>query len=249
MSIIPPGLSRLLPFYLSGPLPCAYLPGHVERKLFTRLKGNPATDAEVNATLMRAGFRRSHDVVYRPACDSCNACVAVRVPVRLFMPSRSLKRVAALNRDLTAHCVDTRVTPEQYDLFAKYQTARHPDSDMAFMPREEFFQMMRDSEAATCIYQLRKPDGTLLGAVITDRVTDGLSAVYSFFDPDEKQRSLGLQLILLLIEEARRAGLSYVYLGYWIAASRKMSYKGRFRPLQALGPQGWDLINLAEEEK
>ena len=243
MSIIPPGLSRLLQFYLSGPLPCPYLPDRVERKLFTRLTGEPATDAEINATLTRAGFRRSHDIVYRPACPNCNACVPVRVPVRNFRPSRSLKRIAAANRALMLETVGTEVTSEQYRLFMAYQTARHPDSDMARMARTEFHNMLHEGEADTHIYQLRKDDGALIGGVITDHVNDGLSAVYSFFDPAEKRRSLGAQLILSLIGEAQRRNLSYVYLGYWISASRKMAYKARFRPLQALGPQGWDWID------
>src|SRR6201996_198330 len=121
MSIIPPGLSRLLQFYLSGPLPCPYLPGRVERKLFTRLTGHGPTDAEINSTLTRAGFRRSHDIVYRPACSECNACVPVRIPVRAFTPSRSLKRVTSINRDLTLEIVGTTLTDEQYELFMAYQ--------------------------------------------------------------------------------------------------------------------------------
>src|ERR1700761_7632274 len=133
MSIIPPGLSRLLQFYLSGPLPCPYLPGRVERKLFTRLTAKMETDTEINSTLTRAGFRRSHDIVYRPACSECNACVPVRIPVKAFAPSRSLKRVAAINRDLTLEIAGTQITDEQYDLFAAYQSARHPDSEMAHM--------------------------------------------------------------------------------------------------------------------
>ena len=128
-------------------------------------------------------------------------------------------------------------------LFAAYQTARHPDSEMARMSRIEFSNMLREGEADTHIYQLRKPDGELIGSIITDHVNDGFSAVYSFFAPNEPRRSLGAQLILSLIKEAQRRNLSYVYLGYWISASLKMAYKARFRPLQALGPQGWDWID------
>ena len=243
MSIIPPGLSRLLQFYLSGPLPCPYLPDRVERKLFTRLTGESGTDADINATLTRAGFRRSHDIIYRPACPNCNACVPVRVPVRNFRPSRSLKRIASINRDLELETVGTTITDEQYALFMNYQSVRHPDSDMARMSRNEFSNMLREGEADTHIYQLRKPGNGLVGGIITDHVNDGLSAVYSFFAPHEPRRSLGAQLILSLIAEARRRNLSYVYLGYWISAARKMAYKARFRPLQALGPQGWDWLD------
>lgn len=247
MSIIPPGLNRLLQFYLSGPLPCPYLPDRVERKLFTRLAGNEATDIEVNATLTRAGFRRSHDIVYRPACPTCNACLPVRIPVRLFAPSRSLKRIAAKNRDLVLEITGTAVTEEQYRLFTDYQLSRHPDSDMAHMSYMDFVAMIQEGAADTHVYQLRMPPsegtvGALMGGIIIDRVNDGLSAVYSFFHSGDPRRSLGVQLILTLIAEAAREGLPYVYLGYWIAASRKMAYKARFQPLQTLGPQGWDWL-------
>lgn len=240
MSIIPPGLSRLLQFYLSGPLPCPYLPGQIERKLFTRLTGDEAMDVEVNATLTRAGFRRSHDIVYRPACSECNACVPVRIPVHSFKPSRSLRRIAATNRDLTLEITTPEATHEIYELFMAYQSVRHPDSDMARMSFEDFAHMLHEGESATHIYQLRTRSGALAGAILTDHVSDGLSAVYSFFAPDAPRRSLGVQLIMTLVEEAERQNLPYVYLGYWIAASRKMAYKARFRPLQALSPQGWE---------
>ncbi len=246
MSIIPPGLSRLLQFYLSGPLPCPYLPDQIERKLFTRLTGEASTDIEINATLTRAGFRRSHDIVYRPACPNCNACVPVRVPVRYFKPSRSLKRIASINRDLMLEIAGTDVTDEQFALFSAYQAARHPDSDMARMSRSEFINMLQEGEVDTRVYLLRHRGEELVGGIITDHVSDGLSAVYSFFSPHEPRRSLGAQLILSLIEEAKRRNLPYVYLGYWISGSRKMSYKARFRPLQALGPQGWEW--LAEDK-
>ncbi|MDX2027818.1 MAG: arginyltransferase [Alphaproteobacteria bacterium] len=242
MSVIPPGLSRLLQFYLSGPLPCPYLPGRVERKLFTRLTGNEDTDTEINATLTRAGFRRSHDIVYRPACHECMSCVPVRVPIRTFVPSRSLRRIASINRDLNLEIKDTEATDELYRLFMDYQAARHPDSDMARMSFSDFSHMLHEGESATQIYQLRNGEGALVGGIITDHVSDGLSAVYSFFAPHESRRSLGAQLILTLVEEARRQNLFHVYLGYWIKGSRKMSYKERFRPLQALGPQGWDWL-------
>lgn len=245
MSIIPPGLNRLLQFYLSGPLPCPYLPDRVERKLFTRLTGDEATNIEVNATLTRAGFRRSHDIVYRPACPDCNACMPVRIPVRLFAPSRSLKRIASRNQDLVLDITGTEVTEEQYHLFTHYQLSRHPDSDMAHMSFDEFVAMIQEGAADTHVYQLRQSaegGGALMGGIIIDRVSDGFSAVYSFFRPDEPQRSLGVQLILTLIAEAAREGLPYVYLGYWIEASRKMAYKARFQPLQTLGPQGWDWL-------
>lgn len=243
MSIIPPGLSRLLQFYLSGPLPCPYLPGRVERKLFTRLTGDKGIDTEINATLTRAGFRRSHDIVYRPACTECNACVPVRIPVQSFSPSRSLQRISKINRDLKLEIVQPRITDEHYQLFFRYQQSRHPDSDMARMNYDDLKNMLCEGEATTYLHQLRSQDNQLLGVMITDHVNDGYSAVYSFFDPDSRRRSFGVQLILSLVDEAMKNQLPYVYLGYWIGGSPKMSYKARFRPLQALGPQGWDWLD------
>ncbi len=246
MSIIPPGLSRVLQFYLSGPLPCPYLPEQVERKLFTRLSGDTALDADINGTLTRAGFRRSHDIVYRPACAACSACVPVRVPVRLFAPSRNLKRIASINRDLRLDLAGATATREQYGLFLDYQAARHPDSEMARMTFDDYEEMLREGAADTRVYQLRDAAGALVGAILADHVGDGASAVYSFFSPAARRRSLGAQLILTLIAEMREKNLPYVYLGYWIARARKMAYKARFQPLQALGPQGWDWLDREE---
>jgi len=240
MSIIPPGLSRLLQFYLSGPLPCPYLPDQVERKLFTRLTDDVSLNVEINSMLTRAGFRRSHDIAYRPACPNCNACTPVRVPVRLFNPSHNLKRIAARNQDLTLEISSAEPTDELYDLFMSYQKGRHADSDMVLMSRDDFADMLQEGAAETLLYCLRDPFRKLVGCIMADPVVDGVSAVYSFYDPSESKRSLGTQLILNLISEMQQERQPYVYLGYWVAASRKMAYKIRFQPLQALGPQGWD---------
>jgi arginine-tRNA-protein transferase len=240
MSIIPPGLSRHLHFFLSGPMPCPYLPGQVERKLFTRLPSPHATNTEVNSSLTRAGFRRSQDVVYRPACNDCNACIPVRVSVRHYVPSRSQKRVAAKNRDLTVEIVRAAPTDEAYALFLEYQTVRHADGEMARMTAGDFHAMLTEGHASTYFHQLRDADGVLTGVLIADHTGDGYSAVYSFFRPDMPKRSLGLHLIHSLIRTAQDNTVPYVYLGYWIEASRKMSYKAGFRPLQFLSPHGWE---------
>ncbi len=249
MSIIPPGLTRLLQFYLSGPLPCPYLPGRIERKLFTRISGPVETDTEVNSALTRAGFRRSHDIIYRPACSDCSACVPVRVPVVAFEPSRSLRRIASMNQDLTLEVTKPDITDELYKLFMDYQSARHPDSEMAQMSVADFTLMLQEGQADTYIYQMRESSGVLAGAIITDHISDGVSAVYSFFSSREPRRSLGALMILTLIKEMQEKRLPYVYLGYWISASRKMAYKSRFRPLQALGPHGWDWLDLTDKTK
>lgn len=237
MSIIPPLHRPLQQFYRSGPMPCPYLPGRVERKLFTRLAIPFA--AEVNSTLSRAGFRRSHDIVYRPVCPSCSACVPVRIPAAAFQPSRSQRRVDRENQGLTFTEVPAHATTEQFRLFTAYQNSRHGDSDMARMSMADFAAMIDEGRADTSLFEMRDTDGRLVGCMLIDRLADGFSAVYSFYDPRLPRRSLGTFLIMSLIRQAAAEGLAYVYLGYWIAHSRKMAYKAKFRPLEALGTDGW----------
>jgi arginine-tRNA-protein transferase len=237
MSVISPRQRPLQQFFRSGPMPCPYLPGRVERKLFTRLVG--ATASEVNSTLSRAGFRRSHDVVYRPVCPACLACTPVRIPVAEFALNRSLRRVLRANADLTITEVPARATGEQFRLFSAYQRQRHSDSDMARMTLSDFVAMVDEGQIETSLFEARTPDQGLVACILADRLADGYSAVYSFFDAELERRSLGTYLILRLVERCRADALSYIYLGYWIAGSRKMSYKARFRPIEALGPDGW----------
>lgn len=244
MSVIPPHHRPLQQFFRSGPMPCPYLPGRVERKLFTRLTG--AYASEVNSTLSRAGFRRSHDIVYRPVCPSCQACVPVRIPVAAFTPSRSQRRVLRTNRDATVSEAPAIATTEQYRLFAAYQASRHGDSDMARMGMADFAAMIDEGRADTSLFEARDGNGRLIASMLTDRLQDGFSAVYSYYDADQEHRSLGSFMILSLIERARAHGLPYVYLGYWIASSRKMSYKVRFHPLEALTADGW--VRLPEDD-
>lgn len=236
MSTIDKKIEQAFSFYLSSPQPCPYLPERTERKLFTRLTG--ASDAELNAALCRAGFRRSHDIVYRPACGECTACTPVRIPAQFFTPTRSLKRVAARNRDLSWQRTETKPTPELFRLFSAYQDARHKDGDMAHMDENDFAAMLHEGRDCVSLFLLR--DATSIkGCMIADKAGDGLSAVYSFFDPAEPRRSLGSELILRLIRETREQGLSFVYMGFFIAAAQKMAYKSRFKPLQILTPTGW----------
>jgi arginyl-tRNA--protein-N-Asp/Glu arginylyltransferase len=244
MSIIPPLHRPLQQFYRSGPMPCPYLPGRIERKLFTRLSGPYAV--EVNSTLSMAGFRRSHDIIYRPVCPNCHACVPVRIPVAQFVPSRSLRRVLKVNGDVMVGLVPSVATTEQYRLFIQYQSSRHDDSDMARMAMGDFTAMIDEGQADTYLLEARDTRDQLVGAMLTDRLTDGYSAVYSFFDTRQEQRSFGSFLILMLIQQAIAEGLPYVYLGYWIAKSRKMAYKARFQPLEALGPEGWYPLSILE---
>ena len=237
MSIIPPHFAALRRFYRSMPSPCPYIPGQIERKLFTRLDGGGT--AELNATLTRAGFRRSHDIVYRPVCPACQACVPVRIPAKLFQPNRTQKRILRRNADLRMIERPAVASEEQYDLFTAYQQGRHADGDMARMSFLDFRAMIQDGSAESRVLELRDERDGLVGAMLVDTLTDGLSAVYSFFDPAAHRRSLGTFIVMAAIGLLRRREHPFLYLGYWIARSRKMSYKAQFRPLQALGPAGW----------
>ena len=227
-------------FYRTAALPCPYLPDKIERKLVTELAGRGA--AAFYNDLSRAGFRRSHYVAYRPACVGCAACVPVRIAAAHFVESRSLRRIRNANRDLIRRSLEADATLEQFRLFQRYQRSRHSDSDMAAMTFGDYQAMVEDSPVATRMIELRDAEGTLWGTGLYDPLDDGLSAVYSFYAPEAAKRSLGTLLVLALVEEARRRRLPFVYLGYWIADSAKMSYKARFRPLEALGPKGWQTI-------
>ena len=234
-------------FYLTAPSPCPYLPGKEERKVFTHLVGERAP--ELNDLLTHGGFRRSQSIAYRPACESCRACVSVRVVVDAFRATRSMRRVLDLNADLVGEMRVPVPTSEQYSVFRGYLDSRHRDGGMADMTVLDYAMMVEDSHVETRIieYRRRGPDtqvtgrgaGSLLGVALTDVLGDGLSMVYSFFDPDVSGRSLGTFMILDHIARARRLGLSYVYLGYWVKGSKKMDYKGRFLPQERLMPEGW----------
>jgi arginine-tRNA-protein transferase len=234
-------------FYLTAPSPCPYLPGQEERKVFTHLVGERA--GELNDLLTHGGFRRSQSIAYRPACETCRACVSVRVIVKDFSPTRSMRRIAERNDDLVAEMRIAVPTSEQYSVFRSYLDARHRDGGMADMTVLDYAMMVEDSHVETCMieYRLRGPDtaingrgaGPLLAVALTDVLSDGLSMVYSFFDSDAAARSLGTFMILDHIARAERMGLPYVYLGYWVKGSRKMDYKGRFLPQERLGGDGW----------
>ncbi|MCB2108622.1 MAG: arginyltransferase [Rhodobacteraceae bacterium] len=231
-------------FFTTAPLPCPYLPERLERKIVTELTGPGAEHAHEG--LARAGFRRSHSIAYAPACPGCRACVAVRVRVADFARKRSFTRIWRDNSDLLAVKVAAKATAEQYDLFARYQQGRHTGSDMALMGFYEYSAMVEDSPIDTYMVEFRDRMGALIAVCLTDRTTDGLSAVYSFFETGGPRDGLGNYVVLWLIEHARRLNLPYVYLGYWIADSAKMAYKSRFQPLEALGPGGWEPLPARE---
>ena len=218
--------------------------GRTERKVVTEVAG---PDAEaLHDRLSRAGFRRSHNIAYAPVCPACQSCVPIRIPVALFEPDRTLKRIARANALVAGHERPARATPEQFQLFQRYQKARHGEGDMATMSFYDFRAMVEDTPIATRVIEFREPDGRMIGACLVDRLGDGLSAVYSFFDPELHRRSLGAHAILWLIERARETGLGYVYLGYWVPESRKMAYKARFRPSEILAGGRWRLLTDAD---
>ncbi|MGE5545499.1 MAG: arginyltransferase [Solirubrobacterales bacterium] len=229
-------------FFTTAPLPCPYIAGRLERKIVTELNG---PDAEVlHEALSRAGFRRSHSIAYTPACPGCTACIPVRIVAAGFERDKTMRKVWRTNADLVARKVPARATAEQYRLFSRYQESRHAGGDMALMGFYDYRSMVEDSPIDTVLVEFRRPDGTLTAVCLADQMSDGVSAVYSFFEPDLAPRSLGTYVVMWLVEEAVSLGLPYVYLGYWIAESRKMSYKSRFRPLEAFGPNGWRPLDL-----
>ncbi len=232
-------------FYVMAESPCPYLPGQLERKLFTELRPEDAGD--FYASLSRGGFRRSHNFAYRPACTGCTACVPVRIDARAFVASRSLRRIARTNWDLVARERQARATTEQFRVFARYITTRHGDGEMASMSFGDYRSMVEESVLDTRLIEFRDADGDLVAGLLTDWSSDGASAVYSYFDPGQSGRSLGNYMVLWLVEECRRRGLPYVYLGYWIEGSRKMSYKARFQPLEKLGPSGWQKLEPGDD--
>ncbi|MBX7198534.1 MAG: arginyltransferase [Rhodospirillaceae bacterium] len=239
-------------FFTTAPLPCPYLSDRLERKLVTELSG-PGAEG-LHEALARSGFRRSHSIAYAPACPGCKACVPVRVVVPEFSRQRTLARIWKQNQDLVAIKVPARATTEQYELFARYQQSRHAGSDMALMGFYEYSAMVEDSPIDTFMVEFRDRAGVLVAVCLTDRTSDGLSAVYSFFETESVQGTdgrafsarsgLGNFVVLWLIDQCQRLSLPYVYLGYWIADSAKMAYKARFQPLECLGPEGWTRLSV-----
>ena len=234
-------------FYITAPQPCPYLPGRLERKLFTHLTTDKSEVLIDN--LLKGGFRRSQNIAYMPYCDSCNACISVRVRVNEFEERKSFKRNRRRNSNIVAERIRPVASVEQYDLFRDYIDAWHSDGGMADMTVLDFAVMIEDSVVDTFLTEYRiasddaatTPDAEvpLIAVALCDRLSDGISMVYSFFRPNQDARSLGTYLVLEHIEYARQLNLPYVYLGYWIEGSAKMSYKTRFRPMEQLTQEGW----------
>lgn len=234
-------------FFLTAPTPCPYLDGLEERKIFTHLAGDKAP--ELNDILTQGGFRRSQNIAYRPACEGCKSCVSVRILAHEFKWTKSFKRVMAKNTDIISIDYQAEPSSEQYSLFRAYLDNRHHDGGMSDMSVLDYAMMVEDTHVDTRVieYRMREegdgicehPQGKLIAAALSDQMGDGLSMVYSFFEPDIDHRSLGTYMVLDHINRAISAGLPHVYLGYWVNGSPKMAYKTRFQPQEHLGAHGW----------
>jgi arginine-tRNA-protein transferase len=247
-------------FYVTAGQSCPYLPGRIERKLFTHLTTEKPL-AHID-NLLRGGFRRSQNIAYIPYCEGCQACVSVRVLVAEFEPRRTMRRILERNDHLRARRIHPVPTSEQYALFRSYIDHRHCDGGMADMSVLDYAMMIEDSVIDTFVTEYRvrpsgprhvshpdRPDAGRLAAVaLCDRLSDGISMVYSFYDTSDETASLGTYMILEHIAYTRSLGLPYLYLGYWIEGSRKMTYKARFTPQEHLGPRGWAPPRAAEAD-
>lgn len=229
-------------FYVTAPQPCPYLEGRMERKLFTALHGENAT--RLNDALSKQGFRRSQNVLYRPSCSDCAACLSARIRVSDFQPSRSQKRTSRRNAGLSRRATSPWATDEQYELFRRYLDSRHANGGMADMDVFEFAAMIEETPIRSRVVEYSdETTGRLVAVSLTDVLDDGVSMVYSFYDPDRPQSGLGTYMILDHVEIAREAGLPYVYLGYWVPGSAKMGYKAGFSALDVYSRGEWRAMN------
>ncbi|MEH6402711.1 MAG: arginyltransferase [Sneathiella sp.] len=228
-------------FFSTPPSPCPYLADKMERKIVTLLAGEDPD--HLHNALSLAGFRRSQDLAYRPACDGCSACIPLRVNATEFTFTSSFRRIWSRNSTLAINEKPAIATDEHFNLFHKYLNSRHKDGGMVDMSFSDYQAMVEDSPVRSQLMEFRKEDGTLYAVCLTDLMDDGLSLVYSFFDPEEKKKSPGNFLILWHIHQAKLMSLPHVYLGYWIAESKKMDYKKKFRPAQILTKEGWQTLS------
>ena len=235
-------------FYVTSAQPCPYLEGRLERKLFTGLRDE--NGQILNDALTKQGFRRSQNVLYRPSCSGCAACISVRVSVKDFNPTKSQRRTLRRNADLDRTSNAAWATEEQYELFSRYLDTRHADGGMADMDMFEFAAMIEETPIATRVVEYHADINgrrQLQAACLTDILEDGLSMVYSFFDPERVKQSTGRFMILDHIEVAREVGLDYLYLGYWVPGSSKMDYKAEFDALEMFVDGAWQKVENLED--
>ncbi len=235
--------SRHLQLFITAESPCSYFDD--------RMSGNLVPDPEVALNmpiynqLIQHGFRRSGEHTYRPHCKDCQECVACRLPVKDFLPNRSQQRCAKANQDLSSSITNAKFNDEYFELYCRYLNSRHVDSSMANPSKEEFEQFLYCDWSNTQFIELRL-DGQLVAIAVTDVMSDGVSAVYSFFEPEMRKRSLGTYCILQQIEYTKNLETDYVYLGYWINNHKKMHYKSKFKPLQAYRDEQWKILHTEE---
>jgi arginine-tRNA-protein transferase len=232
--------------FLTAAMPCPYLAGRQERKLFTHLTGRRA--GVLHTLLTDNGFRRSQNLIYRPACEGCNACQSVRIVARKFLPSARFRRVLRTNADVKGEVRQARATPEQYALFKRYLEARHAGGGMTQMNFIDYEYMVEDTPVQSVLVEYRllsDAERPLVAVALTDVMPNGLSMVYSFYEPALAHRGLGNFLILDHVQQVQSTGLDYVYLGYWVKDSPKMAYKKLFTPLEVQnGPLGWRPLDI-----
>ncbi len=229
--------------FLSMPHPCSYLPGRTAATLF--IDPRFPLDRDRYGAFTRLGFRRSGDLIYRPHCPACVACVPVRIPVQRFVPSRGQRRVWKKNRAVDIVPRPAAFVGEHFDLYLRYQSARHRGGGMDDPDPQKYINFLTGRRVETVFYEMREA-GRLLGVAVVDRLNDGLSAVYTFYEPTEASRGLGTYAILWQVEHARALRLPWVYLGYWIAESPKMAYKTKFRPIEAYRNGQWAELDLPD---
>ena len=234
---------KFMRFYISLPHRCSYLPAQEAVSLFADPQAIMTT--EFYSRLIDRGFRRSGSHVYRPQCPACCACIPTRIPVSRFKPSRSQRRNCRVNQDLTVSVLSSRYHDEHFKLYQRYINTRHTGGGMENPTPQAFRSFLRCQWAQTLFIEFRL-EGKLLGIAVSDVLPQGLSAVYTFFDPDYSKRGLGTFGVLWQIAEARRRALDYVYLGYWIAENRKMRYKTDFRPIEGFVDGQWEDLAVIE---
>ncbi len=227
--------------YLSAPHPCPYI--EPETASTVLLDPDHQVDNALFSILLKNGFRRSGDTIYRPHCRNCNACVSVRIPAREFRPNRAQLRTFNRNSDLHTTMVPASFKEEHFDLYCRYQRWRHTGDIMDHSDPQRYREFMVDSSIETVFIEFRD-QGTLVALAVCDLPDDGLSAVYTFFDPDLKKRSLGTYAIMKQLEYVRDMQLDWLYLGYWIDGCRKMSYKTSFKPIFGFVKKEWQLISI-----